>query len=412
MSRQIASQLERELGAPVNVVNATGGGGVTGHTRGALARPDGYTVTMITAELNMLHWRGLTEITWRDFEPVMLLNRDSPAIFVQNDAPWKTIGELQQAIEDDPGELKASGTAHGGTWHIGMAVWLTDVGLDVEEVNWISINGAAPSLQELVAGGVDVVCCSVPEARSLISSDDPELRCLGVMTEERLDAFPDVPTFREQGVDVVVSGWRGLGLPKGVPDDRTRKLTAAFERIIESDEYKSFMDNAGFVQSVEPKPEFERSLDRMDAQFGEVLKSDAFQSTHRNPIGPTTFPAVLAGLFVLALAGIWIAGRTESTAEIAVDARLEPRHPSPETRHPTLGLVRCAEVALAVVVYMFAAETVGFVITTAVLLTFLLWRFGTRLPTAILIGVLFAPAAWQLFAVTLRVPLPRGWFGW
>jgi tripartite-type tricarboxylate transporter receptor subunit TctC len=71
VSRQIGMQLERELGVPVNVVNATGGAGVTGHTRGALARPDGYTLTTITPELAMLHWRGLTNITWEDFDPMV-----------------------------------------------------------------------------------------------------------------------------------------------------------------------------------------------------------------------------------------------------------------------------------------------------------------------------------------------------
>ncbi len=63
VSRQVASLLSQDLGVPVNVVNATGGAGVTGHTRGALARPDGYTITMVTCEINMLHWRGLAEIS-------------------------------------------------------------------------------------------------------------------------------------------------------------------------------------------------------------------------------------------------------------------------------------------------------------------------------------------------------------
>ena len=86
VSRQIAAQLQRVLGVPVNVVNATGGGGVTGHTRGALARPDGYTLTMATVELNMLHWRGLTKVSYRDFEPLVLLNRDDAAVFVRQNA--------------------------------------------------------------------------------------------------------------------------------------------------------------------------------------------------------------------------------------------------------------------------------------------------------------------------------------
>jgi tripartite-type tricarboxylate transporter receptor subunit TctC len=86
ISRQLAFLLEKELGVPVNVVNATGGGGVTGHSRGARARPDGYTITMVTVELNMLHWRGLTSISHEDFRPVMMVNQDAAAVFVRADS--------------------------------------------------------------------------------------------------------------------------------------------------------------------------------------------------------------------------------------------------------------------------------------------------------------------------------------
>ncbi|MFW6171022.1 MAG: tripartite tricarboxylate transporter substrate-binding protein, partial [Planctomycetota bacterium] len=98
MSRQVAAQLESELDIPVNVINAVGGSGVTGHSRGALARPDGYTLTMITVELNILHWRGLTNVTPKDFAPLVLLNRDSAALFVRTDSPYHTLDDLEAAI--------------------------------------------------------------------------------------------------------------------------------------------------------------------------------------------------------------------------------------------------------------------------------------------------------------------------
>ncbi len=66
VSRQVAAHLEQDLGVPVSVVNAVGGKGVTGHSRGLSARPDGYTLTMATLELNMLHWSGLTDLTHKD----------------------------------------------------------------------------------------------------------------------------------------------------------------------------------------------------------------------------------------------------------------------------------------------------------------------------------------------------------
>ncbi len=158
VARHVAALLERELDVPVNVVNATGGAGVTGHTRGALARPNGYTFTLVTAELNMLHWRGLTNISHDGYDPLMLINRDDAAVFVRNDAPWASLDALQEAIRHAPQSLKTSGTAYGGIWHVAFAGWLNAIGLSPDAVTWISINGAAPSLQELMAGGLDAVC--------------------------------------------------------------------------------------------------------------------------------------------------------------------------------------------------------------------------------------------------------------
>ena len=134
VSRQMAMQLERRLGVPVNVINATGGSGVTGFTRGARSRPDGYTLMMMTVELSMLHWRGLTEITHEDFAALALLNRDAAALFVREDAAYQTLADLETAIHEAPSPLKASGTAQGGIWHAALAGWLDSRGLPADAV--------------------------------------------------------------------------------------------------------------------------------------------------------------------------------------------------------------------------------------------------------------------------------------
>ncbi len=306
VSREIAALLEVELDVPVNVVNATGGSGVTGHTRGSLARPDGYTITMATVELNMLHWRGLTNITYHDFQPLMLLNRDDAALFVRDEAPWQSLADLQAAIRANPGNLKASGTAQGGIWHLALAGWLDAVGLSTEDVVWISINGAGPSLQELMSGGVDMVCCSLPEAEAL--KDSGRIRCLGVMAEDRVEAFPDVPTFREQGDDWSMGGWRGLMLPLGVPEDRVARLREAVGKVVRSDDYLRFMENSGFDHYAAPPAEFDALLAQADDQFGEILTGDAFRSVRRARYGPLAFPAILGGLLAASLGVLIVNG--------------------------------------------------------------------------------------------------------
>ena len=183
VSRQMARFLEEELHVPVNVVNATGGRGVTGHSRGLHARPDGYTITMMTLELNMLHWQDLSEISWKEGIPLMSVNEDAAAVFVREDSPWKTLADLIAAVKANPGKLTASGTASGGAWHLATSVWLDAAGLDPSDVKWIPMNGSSASLQELLSNGLDFVCCSLPEAKTQLESK--QVRSLGVMSTER-----------------------------------------------------------------------------------------------------------------------------------------------------------------------------------------------------------------------------------
>jgi putative tricarboxylic transport membrane protein len=394
VSRQIAAQLEGELGVPVNVVNATGGGGVTGHTRGILARPDGYTLTMMTAELNMLHWRGLTSITYRDCQPLMLANRDDAAVFVKDDAPWTTLADLEKAIRAAPGTLKASGTAQGGIWHLSLAGWLTVEGLAPGDVVWISINGATPSLQELMAGGVDMVCCSLPEAQSL--HDAGEIRCLGVMARQRLAMFPEVPTFLEQGAEWTMGTWRGIGLPKGVPAERRDLLLAAMDRVVNSDDYLAFMENAGFNPMALPLVEFEETLAELDAQFGAILTSDAFKGLQTHRFGPMVFPALLGGLLAANALGLAVFRKLRRRADV-----------EPLTK---AGLARMACAGGAIVGYCVLAETLGFVATGFLVLFALLWQLRVRWYVSAPLALGVVAAVYQVFAVWLRVPLPLGWW--
>jgi len=396
VSRQIAVQLQRELDVPVNVVNATGGGGVTGHTRGAVARPDGYTLMMATVELNMLHWRGLTEISHRDFEPLALLNRDDSAILVRQDAPWQSITELESEIRRRPGKLKASGTARGGIWHIALAGWLTARDMQADDVTWISINGAGPSLQELMAEGVDLVCCSVPEAQALI--DGGQVRCLGVMADERLPAAPDVPTFREMGIDWSLGGWRGLALPKEVPAERAVVLEKAVLRVAQSEEFAQFMDLAGFKRTVAGPEEFEEFLIDADEQFGQILSSPAFVRVSQSPLGPMFFPGVVTAIGTMIAIALLCRGRLQLSAGTSRLSRED--------------LTRVALVPVGIGLFILTSDTVGFVLAAGVMLLGLLLMLRVPWAVAVVLTIVLVPSVYHVFAVQLGVPLPWGWLGW
>ncbi|MCZ6794875.1 MAG: tripartite tricarboxylate transporter substrate-binding protein [Planctomycetota bacterium] len=406
VSRQIGAYLEKELGVAVNVINATGGEGVTGHRRGALARPDGHTLLMMTVEINMLHHRRLTNLTWEDYTPLMLLNRDAAALFVRSDALWKNVAELTEEIRQSPGKLTASGTATGGIWHLAAAGWLTSVGLSPTGIRWIPMGGAGPSLKDLAAegetGSLDMVCCSLPEARAHLKAG--RVRCLGVMSDAPTPGYEDVPTFRSQGIDWTMGGWRGLALPRGVPQEVLDALLPALERILRQEtliagtSFLDFMNLEGYDATWERPDEFRKTLARTDDDLGKLLLSEEFAALSVQPLHPMTFPAVILFLLAVVLGAAFIRGfGTSGPSRTAPSAAV---------------VVRFAEVILAVALYLALAETLGFVLTASPIILYLLWRLGTRLRVSVAITVVLVPLVFQLFEKLMRVNLPHGLFGW
>lgn len=404
MSRQIAPFLEQELGVPVNVVNATGGAGVTGHSRGSRARPDGYTLTMMTVELNMLHWRELTDISWEDFEVIGMINSDAAAILIRSDDTerWPDPRQLIAYIRENPGQLRASGTATGGIWHLALAGWLEDEGLSPADIKWIPMNGSGPSLQELVSGGVDLVCCSLPEARTLLEAG--EVQGIGVMANKRVTGYEDVPTFQEFGITWTSPAWRGLGLPKGTPSRIVERYTEVIPRILRGDvvvggvAFPDLMARQGFDVTWQPPQDFEQTLVRLDRELGRLLTGSAFSEVESGPVAPFEIPSILLGIGAISLI-LLIFREREGIRRLSLKGR-------------GMSVLKIAESVLAVGIYLLVAETLGFVLTATVLLFLLFLRSGVALRVSLPIAVLLVPVLYQIFSVALKVPLPRGVLGW
>lgn len=270
-ARIVASLLEQELGQPINVVNRTGGSGVVGHSAIAEAAPDGYTIGIATVEIGMMHWQGLTDLTWENYTPLALVNFDPAAVNVREDAPWADLPAFIEEVKANPGTLTASGTGQGGIWHLAIMGLLSKLEIDPTAVRWVPSEGAAPGLQELVAGGVDVVPCSIPEARSLI--DAGRVRPLAVMSSKRNEAFPDVPSTEEiVGASWEIGAWRGIVGPKDLPEDVTATLTAALEKVYNSADYADFMAKQGFGRQWAAGAEFGTFMQESDGSLGAVMQ--------------------------------------------------------------------------------------------------------------------------------------------
>jgi len=258
-ARAVAQQLEQRLGQPFNVVNRTGGGGVVGHVAIANAPADGYTLGVVTIEMTMYDAQGIPGATPEDFTLIGRFNADPIAVNVRADAPYNNVEDLIKAVKPHPGDIKASGANRGGLSHLAWAGLLNTLDVNPDASPWIASDGAAPAMQQLAAGAIDVVSTSPAEARSLVEAG--EAKTLALVSNERSDAWPDLTTTTE-AFDINWSPlpFRGLAAPKGLPKDITKTLSKTLKDITEDPEFRKFMASRGFSVAYQNSADFTKTV--------------------------------------------------------------------------------------------------------------------------------------------------------
>lgn len=271
-ARIVAKALSDELNVPVNVVNRTGGQGVIGHSAIAKAKPDGYTLGLITGEITMMHWAGLTDLSYKDYTPLGKFTGVVGGVQVKTDSEFKDIKSLFDYIEKHPGELTASGGGYGSVWQLNLAGLLSSMDLPLDSVRWVPSEGSAPALQELVAGGVDFTTTSINESDAMIRAN--EVRGLAVMSDDRSSWYPDVPTGKETlGSDWQSGSWNGLAGPAGLPEDVVAKLLPIVQKIQNSDEIADFVSQRRLTLFPISGGEWQQELEMLDGAMGKTMQT-------------------------------------------------------------------------------------------------------------------------------------------
>lgn len=272
-ARALSPVLERILGVPVQVVNRTGGGGAVGHGAIAQARPDGYTIGIITLEVVLPPWVAQTRINADMFAPISLLVLNPVAIVVRRDVPWRSVQDFIQDLRQNPGRYRASGTARWGSYDFARLGFLRALGLRDESLPWVPTQGAAAALQELIAGGINVAFVAIGEAASLVRAG--EARYLAFMTENRFSAFPDIPTLKEVGIDWTFASFLMAAAPRFTLPSVIDVLDRAFAQAVQDTEFVRFMQNANLViqhldrrQSLAFLQERTQSMNRIVQELG------------------------------------------------------------------------------------------------------------------------------------------------
>lgn len=254
--RALCKAAEKNLHQTITVSNITGGGGAAGHAAIMKAKPDGYTLGMITFELNSMPPQGLVPFTYKDFDPVIRVNTDAAALTVKADAPYNTVEEFVQYAKQHPGEISIGNSAVGSVWHIAAGLMAQKTGI---EVNYLPFEGGAPAVNALVRGRIQAVSVSVAEVREQVEAG--QLKIIGIMDDKRDPLFPEVKTFREQGIDLVFGTWRGIALPPNVKPEVKKVIIDVFTKAVKDPDFIKFAQKMGLTISYQDSDQFARFLD-------------------------------------------------------------------------------------------------------------------------------------------------------
>lgn len=239
--RVLAQAAEKVIGGTYTVENHTGGSGTTGLYDCLAADHDGYTLATASVDLITLSLLGIADdLTLDTFAPICILNGEPAAIIVPADSPYQTIEDFVQAGIDNPGTVTLANAGAGNIWHLAAIGVELKTGASFSHIPYS--DGTSASLPAVLAGDVDAVICSPAEAASFIEAGD--LKVLAVAAADRLAAYPDVPTFTESGVDLIIMALRGLCVPADAPADVIAALQDAFAEVIASEECQKLLADA------------------------------------------------------------------------------------------------------------------------------------------------------------------------
>ena len=217
--RLFADALSRQVKVPVVVLNKPGAGGAIGHREIANAKPDGYTIGMFSSGGIALPYLNAQANVVDDLQPIAFFGADPNALQASIASGIGSLKEYVERARANPGKIKNGNDAPGGSSYLAVAQYEKMLNIKVTRVSYA---GFAPTVIGLMAGEVDSATVPVPD--TIEQHKAGKLKILGVSATERHFMAPDIPTFREQGFDVVVGSWRCIIGPKGMPEDRLRFL--------------------------------------------------------------------------------------------------------------------------------------------------------------------------------------------
>jgi len=270
--RALARQLKSELGQTVVVENRPGASGGIANSYVSRAEPDGYTLVLSYEGFHTGNPVLMKNLSWdpvKDFTPIAEVIRGPHLILVPADSPAHSLRELIALARQKPGELNFASSGMGSIQHLGGELFQLKTGTKMVHVPY---SGAAPAMKDLLAGRIDMFITTPPTAMAHVEAG--KLRALAITSSQRHPKLPNIPTTAEAGLpEFQLEAWFSVFGPAKMPEDVVKKLSAAMERVITSDEFKAQMNEQGSNASYRSPAELGQIVKDDLAKWGEVVKT-------------------------------------------------------------------------------------------------------------------------------------------
>lgn len=269
-ARLVAQKLQERLGQTVSIDNKPGANSIIGVDLIAKAPPDGQTFGVVIAAYaaNTTLYAKLPYDPRKDLAAVSLIGISPLIAAVNNDAPFKTATELVAYARKYPGKVSFGSSGNGAAAHLTTELFKAQTGTFMVHIPY---RGAVPALTDLMGGQIQLF---FDAASGLINPGKTgKVRLIGVASERRLPAAPDVPTFIEQGfTQFTGSTWAGMLAPAGTPKDIVRRMADEVARIVRLDDVKSRLEAMGTIPVGGSPEEFEAFIAAETAKWGKVIR--------------------------------------------------------------------------------------------------------------------------------------------
>jgi tripartite-type tricarboxylate transporter receptor subunit TctC len=264
-ARGVARALEKHLGRTVVVVNRPGAGGVIGSKGVANAEADGYTAGIFSSAVVSAQYTVETGTDLKDYKIAGVMEISPAAVSVNYDSPRKTLKDLVAAAKSSPGQLRF-GMIPGASAQVFAGGFVDAAGV---QMNMVPFKDDASGATALAGGHIDVHV-AVPASYKALA-DAKKLRMLGVASSRRMSTFPDVPTMREQGVDLEIGSFHGLFVPKNTRDEVVAVLESALAKAMREPEVNDQMAKVGLGPVYMGRADAERFVAAQDATYRKLI---------------------------------------------------------------------------------------------------------------------------------------------